>query len=212
MFAIVPLLCVASACASSSSPLVIPKPGDLVSMDAKISNSYNTDTKSYRGAVHVEDQGKISDILGRISELNRGMTVPLGTLPTIDTELEQKLVRPGAKGLSVCATRTGRILAINSARQTAGSRYATGWLREPVDHESLHALRVRSSPRCCALSYSSLSFHSHDIISATSFPNSFNFVLAAAGLLNGRRAMCNVQRRTADTTKLAQRCPEIRVD
>ena len=76
------LLCVASACASTVAPLVIPKPGEVVSIDATISNSYNPETKSYRGAVHVEDQAKISDILGRISDLNSGMTVPNGTFPT----------------------------------------------------------------------------------------------------------------------------------
>ena len=32
--------------------------------------------------MHVEDQAKIADILGRISELNRGMAVPNGTFPT----------------------------------------------------------------------------------------------------------------------------------
>ena len=76
------LLCVASACASTVAPLAIPKPAEVVSIDATISNSYNVDAKSYRGAVHVEDQAKIADILGRISELNRGMTVPNGTIPT----------------------------------------------------------------------------------------------------------------------------------
>ena len=81
-FAIWALLCVASACASSVAPLVIPKPGEVVSIDATISNSYNVDTKSYRGAVHVEDQAKISDFLGRIRDLNSGMTVPNGTFPT----------------------------------------------------------------------------------------------------------------------------------
>ncbi len=55
MLAIWPLLCVASACDSSAAPLVIPKPDEVVSIDATISNSYNPDTKSYRGAVHVED-------------------------------------------------------------------------------------------------------------------------------------------------------------
>lgn len=76
------LLCVASPCASTVAPLVIPKPAEVVSIDATISNSYNADAKSYRGAVHVEDQAKIADILGRISQLNRGMTVPNGTFPT----------------------------------------------------------------------------------------------------------------------------------
>lgn len=82
MLAIRQLLCAASACASSVAPLVIPKPGEVVSIDATISNSYNPDTKSYRGAVHVEDLAKISDILGRIRDLNSGMTVPNGTFPT----------------------------------------------------------------------------------------------------------------------------------
>jgi hypothetical protein len=82
MVAIWALLCMASACASSVAPLVIPRPGEVVSIDATISNSYNVDTKAYRGAVHVEDQAKISEILGRIRELNSGMTVPNGTFPT----------------------------------------------------------------------------------------------------------------------------------
>lgn len=72
----------ASACASSVAPLLIPKPGDAVSIDATISNSYNPDTRSYRRAVHVEDQAKISDILGRVWDPNSGMTVPNGTFPT----------------------------------------------------------------------------------------------------------------------------------
>ena len=80
--AIWPLLCVASACASSVAPLVLPRPSDVVSIDATISNSYNPDTKRYRRAVHVEDQAKIGDILGRISELNHDMTIPTGTFPT----------------------------------------------------------------------------------------------------------------------------------
>ena len=33
--------------------------------------------------MHVKDQAKISEILGRISELNSGMTVPNGTFPTL---------------------------------------------------------------------------------------------------------------------------------
>ena len=72
----------ASACTSTVAPLEIPKPGEVVSIDATISNSYSADTKSYRGAVHVEDQARIADILARIGELNRGMTVPNGTFST----------------------------------------------------------------------------------------------------------------------------------
>jgi hypothetical protein len=83
MVAIWALLCLASACASSVAPLAISRPGEVVSIDATISNSYNVDTEAYRGAVHVKDQAKISEILGRVSELNSGMTVPNGTFPTL---------------------------------------------------------------------------------------------------------------------------------
>lgn len=76
------LLCVASAGASTAAPLVVPKLGEIASIDATIANSYNSNAKSYRGAVHIGDQRKISDILGRINELHRDMTVPLGTFPT----------------------------------------------------------------------------------------------------------------------------------
>lgn len=82
ILAIWPLLCAASACASTAAPLVIPNAGEVVSIDATISNSYNPETKSYRRAVDVEDLAKISDILGRIRDLNSGMTVPNGTFPT----------------------------------------------------------------------------------------------------------------------------------
>ena len=56
----------------------MPKPAEVVSIDAAISKSYNADAKSYRGAEHVEDQAKTADTLGGTSELNRGMTVPNG--------------------------------------------------------------------------------------------------------------------------------------
>jgi len=60
LVAILALLCVASACASYAAPLVVPKLGEVVSIDATISNSYNPDTKSYRGAVSTDYHQKSS--------------------------------------------------------------------------------------------------------------------------------------------------------
>ncbi len=124
-------LCVASACASSVAPLVIPKPGEVVSIDAMISNSYDVDSKSNRGAVHVEDQAKISDILGRIRDLNSGMTVPNGTFPTpthaivVDVRVNINLVVfIGLEWIGGRNTVPGK-LAVNRARHISEAERAS---------------------------------------------------------------------------------------
>lgn len=72
---------IVTAC-SSADPLRLPKANEVRSIDATISNSYNSDTKTYRGSVHIDDPKKVSEILGVFDELNHNMSIPFGTFPT----------------------------------------------------------------------------------------------------------------------------------
>ena len=72
---------IAIAC-SSADPLIVPRTDEVLSIDATISNSYNPDTKTYRGSVHIDDPKKVSEILRAFGELNHNMSIPFGTFPT----------------------------------------------------------------------------------------------------------------------------------
>ena len=75
------LMSIVTAC-SSADPLRVPRANEVLSIDATISNSYDSATKTYRGSVHIDDPKTISEILGIVNELNHNMSIPFGTFPT----------------------------------------------------------------------------------------------------------------------------------
>jgi hypothetical protein len=75
------LMSIVTAC-SSADPLRVLRANEVLSIDATISNSYNSNTKTYRGSVHIDDPKKVSEILGVFDELNHNMSIPFGTFPT----------------------------------------------------------------------------------------------------------------------------------
>ncbi len=80
------LLCLCAslllAACTSVAPLKVPAADRVVSIEARISNSYDIETTKYKGSVTITDPAKIAQVIAQVSQLNSGMSRSLDTTPT----------------------------------------------------------------------------------------------------------------------------------